>query len=161
MKKRFLETGKIINTHGVRGEVKLQPWADSPQTILELKRLFIDEKPYKVSGARVQGNLVIVKLSGVDDINAAMLLKNKIVFLDRYDLRLEEGAWFIQDALGLPVYDEDGAELGVLEDVLDYPAGRLYCVKGEREYLIPEKGGFIRSVDIDGGRITVRLIEGM
>ncbi len=162
MKKRFLETGKITNTHGVRGEVKLQPWADGPESILEIRRLFIDERPYKVSRARVQGNTVILKLDGVDDDNAAMLLKNKTVFLDRCDVKLEDGAWFIQDAIGLPVYDEaSGAEIGVLEDVMDYPAGRIYSVRGEKEHLIPEKGGFIRSVDVDGGRITVRLIEGM
>ncbi|MBP5167189.1 MAG: 16S rRNA processing protein RimM [Oscillospiraceae bacterium] len=162
MKKRFLETGKITNTHGIRGEVRLQPWADEPASILEIKRLFIDERPYKVARARVQGNMVILKLDGVDDINAAMLLKNKTVFLDRCDVKLEDGAWFIQDAIGLPVFDEaSGGEIGVLADIMDYPAGRVYSVKGETEHLIPEKGGFIRSVDIDGGRITVRLIEGM
>ena len=162
MKKRFLETGKITNTHGVRGEVRLQPWADAPDSILGIKRLFIDERLYKVSRARVQGGTVILKLDGVDDINSAMLLKNKIVFLDRCDVKLEDGAWFIQDAIGLPVFDEtSGSEIGVLEEIMDYPAGRLYSVRGEKQHLIPEKGGFIRSVDIDGGRITVRLIEGM
>ena len=74
MKKRFLETGKITNTHGIRGEVRLQPWADEPASILEIKRLFIDERPYKVARARVQGNMVILKLDGVDTVEAAAAL---------------------------------------------------------------------------------------
>lgn len=159
--KRFLETGKIVNTHGVKGEVKLEPWCDGPEFMLDIKRLFIDEKPVRVQRARVQGHMVILKLEGIDDINSAMTLKNKTVFLDRCDVRLEEGSWFIQDALGLPVFSPDGDELGILKDILEYPAGRIYVVSGAVEHLIPEKGGFIKQVDIAGKRIVAELIEGM
>ena len=90
-----------------------------------------------------------------------MALKGRVLFANRDDIPLDEGAFFLQDALGRPVVEEDGTELGVLADILEYPAGRLYVVKGETERLIPEKGGFIRSFDPETGKLTVRLIEGM
>ena len=157
---RFLEIGRIINTHGVRGEVKIEPWADSPAQLAALKTLWLDGEA-KNAHSREHGNFVITKLAGVDTVEAAMTLKNKVVFADREDMKLPEGVCFVQDLLGLPVLDEDGKQLGVLKDVLDYPAGRVFQVVGEEEHLIPESGGFIRELDPEGGKIVVRLIEGM
>ena len=158
--KRFLEIGKIINTHGVRGEVKIEPWADSPEQLAEMRRVLLDETVYRFHG-RVHGNFVIAKLEGIDTVEQAMTLKNKTVFIDRNDLRLPEGTFFIQDLLGLPVFSEEGGQIGILKDVLEYPAGRVYVVSGKEEHLIPEAGGFIRELDPEAGRIVVKLIEGM
>ena len=158
--KRFLEIGKIINTHGVRGEVKIEPWADSPEQLAEMRRVLLDETVYRFHG-RVHGNFVIAKLEGIDTVEQAMTLKNKTVFIDRNDLRLPEGTFFIQDLLGLPVFSEEGEQIGILKDVLEYPAGRVYVVSGKEEHLIPEAGGFIRELDPEAGRIVVKLIEGM
>jgi 16S rRNA processing protein RimM len=159
--KRFLETGRIVNTHGIRGEVRLQPWSDSPGFLLGIKNFYIDEKCYKAERARVHRDMVILKLEGVDSVNDAMTMKNKVVFIDRNDVRLEEGSYFIQDAVGLPVFDMDGAEIGKLTEVLELPGGSVFVVNGEAEHLIPVNGGFIKEVDIENGKIIVELIDGM
>ena len=157
---RFLEIGKIINTHGVRGEVKIEPWADSPAQLAALKTLWLDGEAKKAH-CREHGNFVIAKLEGIDTVEAAMSLKNKVLHADRADLKLPEGVCFVQDLLGLPVFTEDGEQVGILKDVLDYPATRVFQVVGKEEHLIPEAGGFIRKLDPEGGKIIVRLIEGM
>ena len=161
MKKQYLEVGRIVNTHGIQGEIKLQPWADSPEFVLEFKTIYIDGAPVKIMRGRVHKSMVILKLEGFDDVNAAMRLKNKVAYIDRDDAGLEDGEFFIQDIIGASVVDEDGNSLGVLDDVLDMPAGSVYVVKGDREILIPAVDEFILSTDAENGVITVRLIEGM
>ena len=161
MKKQYLEVGRIVNTHGIQGEIKLQPWADSPEFVLEFKTIYIDGAPVKIMRGRVHKSMVILKLEGFDDVNAAMRLKNKVAYIDRDDAGLEDGEFFIQDIIGASVVDEDGNSLGVLDDVLDMPAGSVYVVKGGREILIPAVDEFILSTDAENGVITVRLIEGM
>lgn len=161
MKKQYLEIGRIVNTHGVAGEIKLQPWADSPEFVLEFKTIYVDDVQIRIKRGRVHKNMVILKLEGYDDVNAAMKLKNKIAYIDRNDAKLEDGEFFIQDIIGATVVDESGNRIGVLDDVLDMPAGSVYVVKGDREILIPAVDEFILSTDAENGIITVRLIEGM
>ena len=161
MKKQYLEAGKIVNTHGVRGEVKIQPWADSAEFLREFKVLYVEDRPLRVTGARVHKDCLIASLEGVDGVNAAMRLKNKIVFIDRNDASLPEGTVFVQDIIGARVKTEDGTEIGTLCEVLDLPASDVYVVRGEREYLIPAVPAFVLSKDVDAGEITVWLIEGM
>ena len=91
MKHRYLEAGKIVNTHGIAGEVKILPWADDPAFLLDFDTLYIDGQPVSLLGARVHKNGVLAKLAGIHDINEAMKLKNKVVFIDREDAELEEG----------------------------------------------------------------------
>ncbi len=160
-KKRYLEAGRIVNTHGVRGEVKIQPWADSPEFLRGFSRLYIDGRPYRLLSARVHKSSVIASLEDVDDVNAAMALRDKTVFIDRREARLPEGGYFIQDLIGAKVVTEDGAELGTLAEVLNMPASDVYVVRGEREILIPAVPQFIISRDIDEGVITVRMMEGL
>ena len=161
MKKQYLEAGKIVNTHGVRGEVKIQPWADSPAFLQGFQTIYIDGAPVRVLGSRVHKACLIAALEGVADVNAAMRLKNKTVFIDRDDASLEPGAFFLQDIVGASVRDESGAELGTLADVLELPAGNVYVVRGPREILIPAVPEFVLETDVDAGVVTVRLIEGM
>ena len=161
MKKEVLEAGKIVNTHGVRGEVKIQPWADSAEFLRGFHTLYLDGAPVRVLRSRVHKNMLIAALEGVDTVDAAMVLKNKVLSIRREDARLPEGHFFLQDILGAQVVDETGAELGVLADVLDTPRHQVYVVRGEREILIPAVPAFILRTDPDAGRITVRLIEGM
>ena len=145
MKQQYLEAGQIVNTHGIRGEVRVIPWADSAEFLRKFKTLYVDGKPF----------------AGVDDINAAMPLKGKTVCIDRADAKLPKGRFFIQDILGARVCTEEGEEIGTLTDVLDLPGGQVYEVKGETEHLIPAVPEFVKNVDVDGGVITVHLIEGM
>ncbi len=160
-KKQFLEAGRIINTHGVRGEVKVEAWTDEPDVLAALNTLYLESRPLQVENARVHKGFVLLKLEGIDTVEAAMALKGKSLHADRDSLPIAEGAFFLQDAIGQPVVEEDGTELGTLTDILDYPAGRLFVVKGKTEHLIPEQGGFIRSFDPETGKLTVHLIEGM
>lgn len=160
-KKQYIEAGRIVNTHGVAGEVKIEVWLDSPQFLKSFKRCFIDRREVKLLSARVHKGFLIVKLEGVEDVNAAMALKGRTVFIDRADARLPKGAFFLQDIIGAAVVDESGSQIGKLVDVMETPASNVYVVKGEREHLIPAVPEFILSTDADNGIITVHLIEGM
>lgn len=163
MKHRYLEAGKIVNTHGIAGEVKIMPWADDADFLLDFDTLYLDGKPIHVLSARVHKNAVLIKLEGVNDINEAMKLKNKVVSIDREDVELEEGAFFLADLYGLEVRDADsGQVLGTIKDVLTPPANNVYVVKGEKqEYMIPAVPDFIVETNVDEGYVLVHLIEGM
>ena len=160
MKKRFLEAGEIVNTHGIRGEVKILPWCDGPEFLKAFKTLYIEGTAYRVQQARVQKTLLLVKLEGVDDVNAAMTFKSKVVQIDRTSVPMAEGRVFIADLIGLPVFAGE-QEIGKLTDVLTGPANDVYMVKGEKEYMIPAVSEFLEDVNVDGGYIRVRLIPGM
>lgn len=163
MQKKFLEAGQIVNTHGIRGEVKIVPWCDTPEFLCDFDVLYLDGKPVQVEQARAHKNNVIAKLAGVDDVNTAMCLKNKVVSIDRSDVELPEGRHFIADLIGLEVRDaQSGALLGTITDVLTLPANEVYVVEGtNREYMIPAVDEFLAETNIEGGYIRVRLIEGM
>ena len=161
MKERFIEAGEIVNTHGVRGEVKILPWTDSAEFLAAFRTLYIDGRPVKVRSSRVHKQTVLASLEGVEDVNAAMRLKGRRVFIDRADAKLPEGGYFIQDIIGAEVVTEDGESIGALAEVIDAPASMIYVVRGDRERLIPAVPEFILKTDADAGIITVRLIEGM
>ena len=160
-KKQYIEAGKIVNTHGVRGEVKIQVWLDSPEFLKKFKTVYIENKAVKLISGRVHKGFLIAVLDGVEDVNAAMCYKNKTVYIDRNDAKLPKGAYFLQDIIGAEVVDEDGAKIGVLEDILETPASDVYVVRGETEHLIPAVDEFVIATDAEKGIITVRLIEGM
>lgn len=163
MKHKFLEAGQIVNTHGIKGEVKIVPWCDTPEFLCGFDMLYIGEKPVEVEAIRVHKGNVLAKLAGIDDIDAAAALKNKTVSIDRSDVELPEGRHFIADLIGLEVRDADtGAVLGAIEDVLTLPANEVYVVKGGRtEYMIPAVDEFLAETNVDGGYIRVHMIEGM
>lgn len=160
-KQAFIEAGRIINTHGVAGEVKIEVWLDSPAFMKKFKRLYIGGRETAVLSAREHKGFLLAKLDGVDDVNAAMALKGKTLLINREDVRLPKGAFFVQDIIGASVIDQSGAEIGRLSEVLETPAHRVYVVKGEREHLIPAIPEFVMSTDSEAGVIRVRLIEGM
>ena len=153
MKHPYLQTGKIVSTHGVHGEVKLLPWADGPEFLLQFHTLYLDGKAYQVEQSRVQKTCVLVKLAGIDTVEAASA---------HADAKLPEGSLFIADLLGLPVYDGETL-LGTLAEVMPTPANDVYVVKSEdgQEHLIPSVPDFVLERNLDEGYIRVRLIEGM
>ena len=160
MKKHFLEAGQIVSTHGVAGEVKILPWCDGPEFLKKFDTFYIDGSPRIAEQSRIHKNMLLCKLEGVDDMNAAQALKNKVVCIDRDDAHIPEGRVFISDLIGLPVY-ADGREIGTLKDVYTGPANDVYIVKGEKDYMIPAVSEFLEDVNVEGGYIRVRLIEGM
>lgn len=163
MKQPFLEAGKIVNTHGITGEVKVLPWCDGPEFLLDFDQFYIDDMPCQVRSARVHKNAVLLQLEGVENINDAMLLKEKVLFIRREDVSLPEGRNFLADFYGLEVRDADsGQVLGHIADILTPPAHEIYVVRGgEREYMIPAVDAFIRETNIVEGYLAVALIEGM
>ena len=163
MKEQFLEAGEIVNTHGVQGEVKIQPWCDGPDFLCQFDTLYLDGTPVRLLSARVHKTCVLATLEGVNDVNAAMRLKGRVVSIDRTKVTLPEGRHFLADLMGLTVLDAaTGAELGKITDILTPPAHEVYVVRGTgKEYLIPAVDAFIAETNVDEGFIKVNLIEGM
>jgi len=163
LKKSFLEAGKIVNTHGIAGEVKVIPWCDGPEFLLDFDRFYIDGQPISVRSARVHKHNVLLMLEGISNINDAMRLKDKIIFISREDVTLPVGKHFLADLVGLEVQEaESGKILGRIADILTPPAHEVYVVRGgEREYMIPAVDAFVLETRVDDGYIVVRLIEGM
>jgi len=162
MRNDYIETGKIVNTHGTGGEVKLQPWADSPDFLTSFEHFYIDGAPVKVLSARVHKGCVIATLEGVEDIDAAIKMKNKIIKVKKDDVRLEEGRFFVADLIGLRAINAETKEnLGTLTDVLPLPANNVYVIKGDREILVPAVPEYIIETNIDEGYVKIKLIEGL
>ncbi len=157
----YLDCGQIVNTHGVHGEVRIVPWADSPEFLCRFSTLYVDGKPVPVVSSRVHKGSVIARLQGVDTVESAMVLKGKTVQIRRADASLPEGSFFLADIIGLDVVDEAGQKLGTLTEVLSPSVQQIYVVQGEREILIPAVPEFILEVNIEAGYVRVRLIEGL
>ena len=160
MNQNLLPTGQIVNTHGLKGHVKVMPWADDPDELLDYERFFIDGREYRVQHSSRQKSMILLKLEGVDSIEDAARLRQKEISIAREDVELEDGVAFIADLIGLPVL-ADGVEIGKLTEVLTLPGNDVYVVKGQREYLIPAVKEFVEPLDPSQGCVRVHLIEGM
>ncbi|MBO5034850.1 MAG: 16S rRNA processing protein RimM [Oscillospiraceae bacterium] len=163
MASQFLEAGVVNGTHGVRGEIRITPWGDSPDFLCGFDTFYIDGKPVKVRSARPNKTLVLAALEGCDTVEQAMRYKGKVVSIDRTGVKLPEGRHFVADLIGLPVLNAaTGAELGRLEEVLDLPAQNVYVVRGEgKAYMIPAVPAFLAETAPEKGYIKVNLIEGL
>lgn len=164
MKKEYLEAGKIVTTHGIRGEVKIMPYTDTPELLCEFDRLFIgkDKAEIYIDRARVAKNMVIAKIEGVDTVEAAEKYRNKVLFMHRDDLELDEDTYFIQDLIDMEVKDADsGFVYGKITDVLQNGANDVYVIKGDREYLVPAIPDVVISTDIDSNIMLIRPLEGL
>lgn len=163
--KEFIETGKIVNIHGLRGEVKIMPWSDDPEFICEFDILYLgkDKKLLQIENARVHKNMVLVKFKGIDTPEAANLLRNNIIYIDRNDVELEEGTYFIQDLIGLKVINADtNEEYGNVMDVFQTGANDVYEVKnGDKIVLIPAIPDVIVNIDIENSVLMIRPLEGL
>ena len=158
MRLPFIEAGEIVNTHGVRGEIKMLPWLDSPEDMRGFTRCRIGGNDYAITACRVQNTCDLLKLEGVDTMEAAQALRGKTVTLYREDM--DEDVIFAGDLIGMEVFSQ-AERIGELTQVLDYPGNQVYVVKGEREYMLPAVKEFILSTDLDGNRMEVKLLEGM
>lgn len=163
MKEPYIPAGRIVNTHGVRGEVRIEVWLDSPAYLKTFPRVFLDGEEKKVLSAFIHKQFLVVQLEGIPDVNAAMPLKGKKVMVAREDARLPKGGYFLQDLIGATVQAEDGKPVGTLTDILEKPASEIYVVTDAEghEHLIPAVPAFVLSADADAGLVTVRMIEGM
>ncbi len=174
MNEKYLEAGKIVSTHGVRGEVKVLPWADSPEFLTRFKTFYLAGadigRPQKgehsvpavlaVESSRVQKTCVLVKFKGIDTVEDAQKLRNRVLFIARNDPRIPAGTVFQADLIGLPVR-ADGKEIGTIREILSMPSSDVWIVRGEREYMIPQVKAFVPEIDLSLGYVNVNLIEGM
>ena len=158
MRLEFVEAGEIVNTHGVRGEVKILCWLDGPEMLCEFDRCRIEGKEYAMEQVRVQKTCNLVKLNGIDTMEAAMMMRGKTIELYREDI--DEEVIFAAELIGMEVYTEDKC-IGKIREVLDYPGNSVYVIKGEYEYMIPAVKQFILSTDMEKNEMQVKLIEGM
>ena len=158
MKLQFVEAGEIVTTHGVRGEVKVLCWLDDPEMLCEFDRCRIDGKEFEMEQVRVQKTCNLVKLKGVDTMEAAQVMRGKKVELYREDI--DDEVIFAAELIGVEVFC-DGKCIGKVKEVLDYPGNSVYVVRGEHEYMIPAVKQFILSTDMEKNEMQVKLIEGM
>ena len=158
MKLPYIEAGEIVTTHGVRGEVKVLSWLDSPEMLCEFDRCRISGREYVMDSVRVQRTCNLVKLRGVDTMEDAQKLRGKTMELYREDISDE--LIFAAELVDVEVF-ADGACIGKIKEVLDYPGNSVYVVQGEREYLIPAVKEFILSTDLEKNQMQVKLLKGM
>ena len=158
MKLQFIEAGEIVTTHGVRGEVKVLCWLDSPEVLCEFDRCRISGKEYKMESVRVQKTCNLVKLEGINDMDAAQVMRGKVIELYREDI--DDEVIFAAELVGMEVFCE-GAFIGKITEVLDYPGNMVYVVKGQYEYMIPAVSQFVLNTDMEKNTMQVKLIEGM
>lgn len=165
-RKRFLETGKIVSTQGLCGEVRVQPWCDTPDFLLQFDGFYLQEgKEYrKVTSARVQKQMAILKFEGVERVEDAMGLLHRVLYIERDAVELPEGSYFEQDLIGMTVCDaQDGRVYGKLSEVMRTGANDVYVVRGEtgKEVLIPAIPDVVREVDVEAGIMRITPLKGL
>ena len=209
MNEKYLEAGKIVSTHGIKGEVKVLPWADSPEFLTKFKTFYlagtsiacppaaenaagarVDTTPHPSSGfretpdatfpqggrlggrsmstptaltvesSRVQKTCVLIKFKGVDTVEDAQKLRDKVISISRDDPKIPAGTVFQADLIGMPIR-ADGKEIGKITEILSMPASDVWVVKGEKSYMIPNVKAFVPEIDLTLGYVEVNLIEGM
>jgi 16S rRNA processing protein RimM len=158
--REFISIGQIINTHGLKGELKVFPLTDDIRRFRKLNEIYIDNVTKKVVWCKLQADKVIMKLEGIETIEEALSLKNKYIEVKRENaVELSEGEYFIADIIGCTVYDENKVELGVVSEVIQTPSNDVYWVKGKNELLIPALKHIIRSISVENKEIVIAPLE--
>lgn len=166
MIKEYLEIGKIASAHGIKGEMRVQPWCDTPEYMKSFKTLYLDkkgERPIAVK-SRPNGNMVIMKIQGVDTVESAAEYRNKIIYMKRSDAKLPDGTWFIQELIDCTVIDADKEDIvyGVISDISQTGANDVWHIKkDDKEYLIPAIPDVVIDTDVVKGIIKIRPLKGI
>lgn len=164
MKKEFLEIGKIVGVHGLKGFMKVQYWCDDSDFFCSFKKFYLNENTVlDVESSKPHGNIILLKAKGISTIEEAESMRGKTLLIKREDAILEEGRHFIEEIIGCSVYDsENGELLGKLTDVTDNPANDIWHIEKEgREYLFPAIDEFIVSVDVETEKIVIKVLKGI
>lgn len=164
---KYLEAGKIVNTHGVKGDLKVECRCDDQTVFASLTTLYLksggEYRPYRCTKNQPLKNMMLVHLESVDTMEDAILLKNRSLYADRADFDLPEGSFFIADLIGTPVYDENsGVQYGKLSDVVNYGGSDLYEITRPdgSKALVPAVAEFV-SRTLPGEGIYLTPIEGL
>ena len=167
MLKKYLEVGQIVGTHVVRGEMRVNPWCDSPDFMKQFKHFYLSKdgaEPLKVISCRPHGNIALLKVEGIDSIDAANRIMRKVLYMDRAEANLRQGENFIQDLIDCTVSDADtGTVYGKLTDVMETGANDVWQITDEKgkEYLIPAIKEVIAETDVEKGVIKIRPMKGI
>ena len=157
------EVGKIVNTFGIKGEVKVNLYTEDISNFKTNNKVYVNDKEMQVENSRLQKNMLILKLKGIDNMNDAEDLRGSIIKVDRSKNDLPEGTYYIADLIGLDVYTEDGSLLGKVIDIYNTGANDIYTVKTQdgKEVLLPAIKDVIKQVDIQNGKIIVHILKGL
>lgn len=167
MIKDYLELGQIVGTHGIRGEIRINPWCDSPDFAKKFRTVFFGkngENAVKVISCRPHGNIILMKLDGIDTIESAEKLKNKMLYIKREDARLPEGTWFIEELIGCKVFDADtDACYGKITDVSQTGANDVWHITDDKgtEYLIPSIKEVVIDVNVSDNKVKIKPLKGI
>ena len=167
MKKDFLETGEIVGTHGVRGEMRVNPWCDSPAFLKKFKKLYLDangQKCLDVKAVREHGNVALVTVDGIDTVEKAQAMRGKVIYIKRDDAKIPKGSYFIAELIDCTVYDADDESVvyGIITDVSMTGANDVWHIeKDGKEYLIPAIKDVVISVDVEEGVVKIRPMKGI
>lgn len=155
----ILRVGKIVNTHGLKGEVKVIALTDNPKRYNDLDFVLIDGVERKIQGCKFQKDRVIVKIEGIDSIEEAEKYKNKYMEIPReYAVPLEEDTYYIADIIGCNVYDTSGKSLGEVYDVIQTKNNDVYWIRKPKELLIPVLLEIVTDIDIDNRKIIIKPV---
>jgi 16S rRNA processing protein RimM len=156
----LLAVGKIVNTHGLKGEVKVISLSDDDTRFKKLKDVYIDGKKEKIIGCKLQPGRVVLKIEGVETIEEAQKLKNKLIEVTRENaIKLPNDTYFVADLIGCTIYDEDKNDLGKIFDVLFTGSNDVYWVKGKKELLIPVLKDIVLDINIETKSVTIKNVE--
>ena len=164
----LLEVGKIVNTHGLRGEVKVVSWTDYPEVFEDIEYVYVKKgaeyERLDVGNIKYQKGNLIIKFPQIKDIDEAQRYKNQVLYAERDVLgELPDGVYYIADIIGLEVVTEDGRSIGTIADVFNTGSNDIYDVRreGKKNMLIPVIDDVVLNVDLESGKVTVRLIDGL
>ena len=165
MRKKYLEVGKVVGTHGIQGEMRVECWADSPAFLRGFKRLYLDSGARELSvSCRPHKNIALVRVKGISTIEQADELRGKVLYIDRDDAKLEEGANFVQDIIGLEVRDADTGEVyGVIRDVLKTGSNDVYEMEdsSKKRFYIPVIPDIVERLDFEEGAALIHPMKGL
>ena len=167
MIKEYLEIGQIVSTHGIKGEIRLNPWCDGPEFVKKFKTLYRDDKgnnPFKIVSCRPHGNVAVIKLEGVDTVEAARALKNTVLYMKRSDVNLPAGKWFVSELIGCEVIDADDNSVAY-DKIKDIDSGMAndiwYIETPEKEVLIPAIKDVVIRCDVADNKVYIRPLRGL
>lgn len=165
---KYLEIGQVVNTRGLKGEVKVNSYSEDPERFEKIKTIILKqrgkEQEYEIQKVTYNKNQVILKLKNVDTIEEAEKLRNSVILINREDLgELPEDVYYIADLIGLDVYTDENEYLGKVDDIFNTKSNDVYVIKDDlgKSKLLPGIPDVIKEISLEDGKIIVHLIEGL